>query len=218
MAKRRFQYIPETLWPYLGPAFKGINEDLNSLEASGGGGGGGGVTSWNDLNDKPVLSTVATSGAYADLTGRPSIPDVSGLAPKANPTFTGTVSGITKAMVGLGNVDNVSDAMKSFAGTQITTGQIHPARLGTGTRDGSKILFDDGTWKTPPTGGGGSFPAGGDVTITQNQDGSWPTITRVAGVHYRWLCAYDVTKWPTPTNGAQAGDELVGPDSTVVPA
>lgn len=33
-------------------------------------------------------------------------------APTANPTFTGTVSGVTKAMVGLGNVDNTSDADK----------------------------------------------------------------------------------------------------------
>jgi hypothetical protein len=33
-------------------------------------------------------------------------------APKADPTFTGTVSGITKTMVGLGNVDNTSDANK----------------------------------------------------------------------------------------------------------
>lgn len=33
-------------------------------------------------------------------------------APTANPTFTGTVSGITKSMVGLGNVDNTSDANK----------------------------------------------------------------------------------------------------------
>lgn len=215
MAKRRFQYIPETLWPYLGPAFKGINEDLNSLEASGGGGGGGGVTSWNDLNDKPLLSEVATSGAYADLTGRPTIPDVSGLAPKANPTFTGTVTGVTKAMVGLGNVDNVADNMKAFAGSQIVTGQIHPARLGTGTPSAAVFLAGDGTWKTPPSSGSTS---GGDVTITQNSDGTWPTITRAANVHYRWLCAYDVTKWPTTTNGAAAGDELVGPDSTVVPA
>lgn len=30
----------------------------------------------------------------------------------ASPTFTGTVSGITKTMVGLGNVDNTSDASK----------------------------------------------------------------------------------------------------------
>ena len=33
-------------------------------------------------------------------------------APTASPTFTGTVSGITKTMVGLGNVDNTSDASK----------------------------------------------------------------------------------------------------------
>jgi len=33
-------------------------------------------------------------------------------APLASPTFTGIVSGITKGMVGLGNVDNTSDAAK----------------------------------------------------------------------------------------------------------
>jgi hypothetical protein len=33
-------------------------------------------------------------------------------APLASPTFTGTVSGITKSMVGLGNVDNTADASK----------------------------------------------------------------------------------------------------------
>jgi hypothetical protein len=36
-------------------------------------------------------------------------------APTADPTFTGTVSGITKAMVGLGNVDNTSDANKPIS-------------------------------------------------------------------------------------------------------
>jgi len=33
-------------------------------------------------------------------------------APINNPTFTGTVGGVTKSMVGLGNVDNTSDAAK----------------------------------------------------------------------------------------------------------
>lgn len=37
-------------------------------------------------------------------------------APIANPTFTGSVNGITKAMVGLGNVDNTSDAQKISSG------------------------------------------------------------------------------------------------------
>ena len=38
----------------------------------------------------------------------------------ANPTFTGTVGGITKAMVGLGNVDNTSDASKPVSTLQAT--------------------------------------------------------------------------------------------------
>ena len=36
-------------------------------------------------------------------------------ATKASPTFTGTVSGITAAMVGLGNVSNTSDANKPIS-------------------------------------------------------------------------------------------------------
>ena len=36
-------------------------------------------------------------------------------APTANPTFTGTVAGITKSMVGLGNVDNTTDAAKPIS-------------------------------------------------------------------------------------------------------
>jgi len=36
-------------------------------------------------------------------------------APLASPTFTGLVSGVTKSMVGLGNVDNTSDANKPIS-------------------------------------------------------------------------------------------------------
>jgi hypothetical protein len=39
-------------------------------------------------------------------------------APLASPTFTGTVSGITAAMVGLGNVNNTSDASKPVSTAQ----------------------------------------------------------------------------------------------------
>lgn len=41
-------------------------------------------------------------------------------APIANPTFTGTVAGITKTHVGLGNVDNTSDANKPVS-TAVST-------------------------------------------------------------------------------------------------
>jgi hypothetical protein len=41
-------------------------------------------------------------------------------APLASPTFTGTVSGVTKSMVGLGNVDNTADSAKPVSTAQQT--------------------------------------------------------------------------------------------------
>jgi uncharacterized protein YjbI with pentapeptide repeats len=41
-------------------------------------------------------------------------------APVSNPTFTGTVSGITKSMIGLSNVDNTSDINKPVSTAQQT--------------------------------------------------------------------------------------------------
>jgi len=52
------------------------------------------------------------AGNGLTLTGSSFSADLSVLAPKDSPTFTGTVAGITKAMVGLQNVDNTSDASK----------------------------------------------------------------------------------------------------------
>ena len=62
-------------------------------------------------------------------------------------------------------------------------------------------------------GGGGG---GTDVTTRQGTDGSWPTITRTAGVHYRWFAAYDAANLPPYASGARAGDELVTPTGTTV--
>ena len=43
------------------------------------------------------------------------VTDLSAKAPINNPTFTGTVSGITAGMIGLGNVENTSDANKPIS-------------------------------------------------------------------------------------------------------
>jgi hypothetical protein len=50
-------------------------------------------------------------------------------APLASPNFTGTVAGITKGMVGLGNVDNTADSSKAFAASQITSGTFAASLL-----------------------------------------------------------------------------------------
>ncbi|MFN9688421.1 MAG: hypothetical protein ACK57X_06095, partial [Bacteroidota bacterium] len=60
-------------------------------------------------------TTIGKIQLAGDLGGTASSPTVPGLALKApinNPAFTGTVTGITKAMVDLGNVDNTSDVNK----------------------------------------------------------------------------------------------------------
>ena len=65
-----------------------------------------------DNTIKGKLRLAGDLGGTADL---PRVPSLALKAPINNPTFTGTVSGITKAMVGLGNVDNTSDANKTIS-------------------------------------------------------------------------------------------------------
>lgn len=69
-------------------------------------------TSWTDIS--AGLETIN----IGDVVGLSGALDLK--APLASPTFTGTVSGITKAMVGLGNVDNTSDASKPVSTAQQT--------------------------------------------------------------------------------------------------
>jgi hypothetical protein len=71
-------------------------------------------------------------------------------APIASPTFTGTVSGVTKSMVGLSNVDNTSDANKPVStATQsaldLKAPIASPTFTGTVTVAASGVAFTDGT-------------------------------------------------------------------------
>ena len=142
--------------------------------------------------DAVKLTGDQTVSGVKSFTQAPSVPDGSwtvakttglqalldGKASSANPTFTGTVTGVTKAHVGLGDVDNTADSAKTFTGSQITSGTIPPARLGTGAADSSTVLYGDGAWKPAPTGGGGGtgeVPPGTPIVRFANPDMTWPT-------------------------------------------
>ena len=59
-----------------------------------GGGGSGGTTTWTTLSGKPSFATVATSGSYADLTGKPTIPTSFSSLVNSENTFSLDGSGV----------------------------------------------------------------------------------------------------------------------------
>jgi hypothetical protein len=61
-----------------------------------------------------VTAGTGLTGGTISTTGTVAV-DFAVVAPLVNPTFTGTVGGITKSMVGLGNVDNTSDVNKPIS-------------------------------------------------------------------------------------------------------
>ncbi|MHA8089018.1 hypothetical protein U8593_01810 [Aquirufa antheringensis] len=67
------------------------------------------------LDLKASISALNLKANTSDLSLKADITDLNLKAPIASPTFTGLVSGITKAMVGLAAVDNTTDLLKPIS-------------------------------------------------------------------------------------------------------
>ena len=100
-------------------------------------------------------------------------------APIASPTFTGTVSGITKSMVGLGNVDNTSDALKPIStATQTALDSKLNRTVSTNAQPGSYQIVVADAFKLIEMSGGGtltivdsvSFATGTTIEVLQTSD------------------------------------------------
>jgi alpha-tubulin suppressor-like RCC1 family protein len=104
------------------------------------------------------------------------------LAPLESPTFTGTVSGISAGMVGLGNVSNTSDANKPVSTAQqaaltLKANLASPAFTGTvllpaGSSSSAPLQFATGASLTTPVFGSVEFD-GTNLYLTTNS--STPT-------------------------------------------
>jgi hypothetical protein len=96
-----------------------------------------GVMSAADKTKLDGLATVATSGSYADLTNKPTLGSAASTSSSAYATAAQGIladsavqpAGLTKTAVGLGNVDNTSDANKPISTAVATAlaGKTSPA-------------------------------------------------------------------------------------------
>ena len=106
-----------------------------------------GLGNVNNTTDAAKPVSTAQAAAIAVETSRATAAEAL-KAPLASPTFTGTVSGITKAMVGLGSVDNTTDAAKPIStATQAALDlKANSAALGTmSAQSASAVAITGGT-------------------------------------------------------------------------
>lgn len=106
-------------------------------------------------------------------------------APIASPTFTGTVSGITKSMIGLSSVDDTSDASKPISTAAATAlalkaPSVSPSFTGSVSFTGASSVNFTGV-SVSGLGTGASLPPQngnqGKYLTTNGTNPSWSTIT-----------------------------------------
>lgn len=97
------------------------------------------------------------TGTQAQSTITNLTTDLAAKAPLASPAFTGTPTGITKAHIGLGNVDNTADNEKPVSAATQTAlnGKANSSHTHTGAditgtgKSGTTFLRGDNTWAVP---------------------------------------------------------------------
>ena len=156
----------------------------------------------NDLiNSAPLtldtLGEIATSLANNESLSSTLTTSIALKAPLESPTFTGTVSGVTKSMVGLGNVDNTTDLEKPISNATQTALDLK-ATLANSTFTGTIVLPE-----TTSIGNVTSTEIGyldGVTSAIQTQIDSKLSTSSAANL-YEKLIPYSNTAPESPTEG-----------------
>ncbi len=144
--------------------------------------------------DAPTFAGGTFTGALTVTTGGATI-TAGGLTVNAGgANVTGTVTATTFSGSGA--------SLTSLNASNLSSGTVATARLGTGTADGTTFLRGDGTWATP-AGGGVSDGDKGDITVSGS--GTVWTIDNDA-VTYAKLQNVSATQRLLGRNTAGAGD------------
>lgn len=112
------------------------------------------TTATDYVKNKPTLATVATSGAYADLSGKPSMPDVSNKQDKATVVTDTTSTDIVVTLAG--NTEYYYGTLTSLNVTAAASGL-------------SWLRFTSGTTATTLTATGFTWAGGTAPTIAASK-------------------------------------------------
>ncbi|MFM1819859.1 MAG: hypothetical protein RLZZ402_218 [Bacteroidota bacterium] len=110
------------------------------------------------LDLKASNVSLALKANTTDLNLKADITELNLKAPIASPTFTGTVAGITKNMIGLANVDNTTDLLKPISTASQTALNLKASLTGIETLTNKTLSAP--TFTTPVLG----TPASGTAT------------------------------------------------------
>ncbi len=157
----------------------------------------------SELNilDGATLSTVELN--YVDGVTSGIQTQIDAKAPIASPTFTGTVSGVTKTMVGLGNVDNTSDANK-------------PISTATQTALDLKAPLANPTFTGTVSGVTASHVGLGNVNNTSDAEKPVSTATQTALNLKANLASPTFTGTPSLPTGTTAITQTLGNNTTAL--
>ena len=154
-----------------------------------------------NLLDGATLSTTELN--YVDGVTSSIQTQIDSKAPINSPTFTGTVSGVTKSMVGLGNVDNTSDANK-------------PISTATQTALDLKAPLANPTFTGTVSGVSKSMVGLGSVDNTSDASKPVSTAQQTALDLKANLASPTFTGTPTLPTGAIAFTQTLGNNTTAV--
>ena len=107
------------------------------------------------LDLKASIIALNLKANSTDLAFKADITDLNLKAPLASPTFTGTVSGISKSMIGLANVDNTTDLLKPISSSTQTALNLKTSLSGIETLTNKTLtspIFTSPILGTPSSG------------------------------------------------------------------